>query len=166
MRSKVALTVFAVVLAAAFAGQVFAADAQDKSAAPAAPVVAAAPAAPAPVVQPQAAVAAPQPADNAASKESAIYGEVKVVNASLGTLIVQYYDYDSDEEKSSEIAVGPGTKFENAANLSGVKQGDWLDVSYVAAGGKNTATLISVEKEDIEDTQADAKADDTEPAQK
>ncbi len=49
------------------------------------------------------------------NKETAIYGEVQTVNGPSGVLAVQYYDYDSDSEKTTDIATGPDTKLENAS---------------------------------------------------
>jgi len=77
-----------------------------------------------------------------------IYGEVQVVNAEGNTLSVQYYNYDSDEEKTMDIAVNKDTKLENAAALGEIKKGDWVDVTYVTSEGKNAAKVIIVEKEE------------------
>jgi hypothetical protein len=106
--------------------------------------------------------AAPQsPAAAAAeaqSRETAIYGEVQSVNAAAGTMSVQYYDYDSDSEKTVEIAVSKDTKMENASSVGGIKKGEWVDVTYTSSEGKNTAKTVSVEKEDV-DVQDAAAAD-------
>ena len=83
-----------------------------------------------------------------AAKELSIYGEVKAVNAAASGLSVQYYDYDSDEEKTAEIVVVKEAKIENAATLNDIKQGDWVDVSYTVVDGKNVAKVVSVEKEE------------------
>jgi len=81
--------------------------------------------------------------------ELSIYGEVQSVNTAANTVTVQYYDYDSDEEKSMEISSDAGTKLENVTALGDINKADWVDVTYVVSGGKNIAQLISVEKEDI-----------------
>ncbi len=81
-------------------------------------------------------------------QEISIYGEVKAVNAATSSLTVQYYDYDSDEEKSIDIAVDAGTKMENAATINDIKQGNWADVIYSVTNGKNVAKSIIVEKEE------------------
>jgi len=107
----------------------FAASAQDPSASASAPAQAPAPASP-------------------AAKEIAIYGEVQAVNVAGNTLSVQYYDYDSDSEKTAEIGVGKDTKMENAKVLGDIKKGDWVDVTYTAVDGKNVAKVVSVEKEE------------------
>ena len=82
------------------------------------------------------------------AKELAIYGEVQDVNAASGSISVQYYDYDSDEEKTSDILTDKNTKLENATGVSDIKNGDWVDVTYEVSGGKNIAKFIMVEKED------------------
>ena len=81
-------------------------------------------------------------------EELSIYGEVQAVNQASNSLSVQYYDYDSDEEKTIEIALDKDTAIENAAKLDEIKQGDWVDVTYSVSGGKNIAKSIIVEKEE------------------
>ena len=67
---------------------------------------------------------------------------------------VQYYDYDSDEEKTIEITADKDTKLENAAMLSNINKGDWVDVTYGVKDGKNLAKSIMVEKEEKEEEKA------------
>ena len=80
--------------------------------------------------------------------ELSIYGEIQSVNASTSSMNVQYYDYDNDEEKAIEITVDKDTKLENAKAIDEIKKGDWVDVNYMSAGGKFTAKMVSVEKEE------------------
>lgn len=81
-------------------------------------------------------------------EEIAIYGEVKSVNLSLSIIGLQYYNYDTDEEKTIEIISGKDTKIENIASLNDLKQGDWVDVTYSMSDGKNMAKSIKIEKEE------------------
>ena len=81
-------------------------------------------------------------------QEISIYGEVKAVNPTASSVTVQYYDYDSDEEKSIEITSDSNTKMENAATINDIKQGNWADVIYTVINGKNVAKSIIVEKEE------------------
>lgn len=98
---------------------------------------------------PTAAVSAPAPAPEAAqAKEIAIYGEVQSVDAAAGSIAVQYYDYDSDSEKTATVMVGKDAKIENAGSLSDIKKGDWADVTYTVKDGNNAAKVITVEKEE------------------
>ena len=107
---------------------------------------------------PQVATEAPALAPAASNKsaqpeEISIYGEIKAVNQAASSITVQYYDYDSDQEKSIEITADTNTKIENAATITNIKQDSWADVIYTAANGKNIAKSIIVEKE--EDTPAE-----------
>ena len=107
---------------------------------------------------PQVATEAPALAPAASEKsaqpeEISIYGEIKAVNQAANSITIQYYDYDSDQEKSIEITVDTNTKLENAATINNIKQDSWADVIYTAANGKNIAKSIIVEKE--EDTSAE-----------
>ena len=87
-------------------------------------------------------------AGQAQSQEVSIYGEVKSVNMAASSLTIQYYDYDSDEEKSIEILTDAATKMENAAIITDIKPGNWADVVYSVKDGKNLAKSIIVEKEE------------------
>lgn len=80
--------------------------------------------------------------------ELSIYGEVQSVNAQTNSIVVQYYDYDNDEEKSIDISVDANSKLENAKAITDIKKGDWVDVNYTVSAGKNTAKMVSVEKEE------------------
>ena len=124
----------------------------EQAQAPAAPQTQAVPAQAAPAV-PAAPVIAPQqavPAKEEAQKptELSIYGEVQAVNAGANSMTVQYYDYDNDEEKTTEIALDANSKIENAKAIGDIKKGDWVDVNYSSASGKNMAKMVSVEKEE------------------
>lgn len=85
---------------------------------------------------------------SSAAKETSIYGEVQSVNAQTNTISVQYYDYDSDEEKIIDIVSGKDTKIENAAGVGEINKGDWVDVAFEAIDGRNMAKSIMVEKEE------------------
>jgi len=87
------------------------------------------------------------------AEEISIYGEVKSVNPSLSTITLQYYNYDTDEEKTIEIVSGKDTKIENITSLNDLKQGDWVDVAYSMSNGKNMAKSIKVEKKEEENAE-------------
>lgn len=80
--------------------------------------------------------------------ELSIYGEVQNINVQANSMTVQYYDYDNDEEKSTEISLDSNSKLENANAIGDIKKGDWVDVTYTASSGKNIAKTVSVEKEE------------------
>ena len=94
-------------------------------------------------------------------QEISIYGEVKSVNPAVSTMTVQYYDYDSDEEKSIDIVTDATTKMENAASINDIKQGNWADVIYTSMSGKNIAKSVIVEKE--EEAPAEMPAPEAKP---
>jgi hypothetical protein len=111
---------------------------------------------PAPAVEaPAAAPAAPEAAQ---SKDVSIYGEVLATNSTANTMTVQYYDYDSDEEKTVELGIAGDTKLENAATLNDVKKGDWVDATYGSVNGKSVAKSVMVEKEEAVSTETAAPA--------
>lgn len=83
-------------------------------------------------------------------EEMSIYGEVKSIDEAADSVKIQYYDYDNDEEKTTDIEIDKDTKMENAASLKDIKQGDWIDAVYLAKGGKNIAKSVIVEKEEEE----------------
>ncbi len=90
------------------------------------------------------------PAEPAAkTNELSIYGEVQAVNIQAASISVQYYDYDNDEEKTLEVSLDKDSKLENVKAIGEVKKGDWVDVTYAVIAGKNTAKMISVEKEEL-----------------
>lgn len=141
---KYLVCIFAVGLIGIFA---LTASAQQKQeAAPAAPAAQS----PAP--------AAPAGDEAAQPKDLSIYGEVQSVNAASNTMSVQYYNYDTDEEKTINISTDKGTKIENVASLGDIKKGDWADVTYAVDGAKNVAKAIIVEKEEMPAEEAPAAA--------
>ncbi len=77
-----------------------------------------------------------------------IYGEIQSVDAGAGSMTVQYYDYDTDEEKVISLSLSKDSKIENVAGLSEIKKGDWADITYQSEGDKNMVTSIMVEKEE------------------
>lgn len=84
-----------------------------------------------------------------AQEELSIYGEVQSVDtAGAGSVTVQYYDYDADDEKTIAVMLDANTKLENAGSLADIKKGDWADVVYSITDGKNIARSIIVEKEE------------------
>jgi hypothetical protein len=94
--------------------------------------------------------------ESAGVKDTSIYGEVQSINAAGNSINVQYYDYDSDEEKTVEILVGKDTKLENATGINDIKAKNWVDVTYKNVDGKNLASSIAVEKEEEEAPAAQA----------
>ena len=92
---------------------------------------------------------APAPSQSAPQSEDlSIYGEVQSVDAASNSLKVQYYDYDTDEEKTADIISDKDTAIEGAKTVGEIKQNDWVDVTYNIRDGKNAAKKIAIEKEE------------------
>ena len=70
------------------------------------------------------------------------------MNAAVSSIVVQYYDYDSDNEKSIEITAANNTKIEGVSTINDIRQGAWADINYTVVNGKNIAKSIAVEKEE------------------
>ena len=87
-------------------------------------------------------------AEASKAEEISIYGEIKSVNIATNSVVVQYYDYDSDNEKSIEIMTDNNTKIEGVLAVTDIKQGNWADINYTLVNGKNVAKSIVVEKDD------------------
>lgn len=94
-------------------------------------------------------------------KELSIYGEVQTVNPSAGSLTIQYYDYDSDEEKTIDIISAKDTMIEGVSTINDIKKADWVDVTYESKDGKSMAKSIKVEKEEAAPADTEAPASDT-----
>jgi hypothetical protein len=90
------------------------------------------------------------PAEEAAApNELSVYGEVQAVNAQASSITIQYYDYDSDEEKTLEAVINKDSRLENVKAVNEIKKGDWVDITCATAPGGNIALDIIVEKEDL-----------------
>lgn len=98
--------------------------------------------------------------ETAPAKELSVYGEVQSVNADSSTISVQYYDYDSDQEKTADIVADKDTKIENVTGIDKINKGDWVDIIYVVKDAKNVAKSIIVEKEEPEVPVAEKLADE------
>lgn len=83
-------------------------------------------------------------------KELSVYGEVQSVNVPSNSISVQYYDYDSDQEKAAEITLDKNTKIENVTGIDKIAKGDWVDVIYAVRDAKNVAVSLVVEKEELQ----------------
>jgi len=105
--------------------------------------------------------AQPAASTPATAGDLSLYGEVRGINQAANSLSVQYYDYDNDEEKTTEIAVGNQTKLDGAAALADIKQNDWVDVIYTVSDAKFVAKSVIVEKESPADTVTPAAEENT-----
>jgi hypothetical protein len=104
-------------------------------------------------------------AKQASDIDIAVYGEIQAVDVPSGSVDIQYYDYDSDSEKTLKVFVGKDTKIENADSISSIKKGDWADVTYIVKDGRSEAQIITVEKEEVEVEVESAEVVETAPAE-
>jgi len=100
-------------------------------------------AAPAPVETP---AAAPVVAPASGQDLQWIWGEVVTVDGQAKSMSVKYLDYDSDTEKTIDIAADPDTKFEEVKGMGDIKPQDTVSIEYLAKDGKNVAKGITVER--------------------
>lgn len=91
----------------------------------------------------------PSGVEEAKTQAIKVYGEIGSINAAAGSMVVDYYDYDSDNEKTVEVTTDANTKIEGGLTIKDIKAGDWVDISYMVEDGKNAAKSIAVEKEDV-----------------
>jgi hypothetical protein len=76
-----------------------------------------------------------------------LYGEINSVDISGKSLTLTYLDYDTDIEKQATVLVDDKTIFENVKSLEEIKPQDMVSIDYiVGADSKNLASSISVEK--------------------
>ena len=80
------------------------------------------------------------------SNETSINGEVQSVDAVTNSLTVQYYDYESGQQKGIEITVNKDTKIGNVSSLADIKRGDKANVTYMVSDAKNIAKSMWLEK--------------------
>ena len=88
-----------------------------------------------------------------------VWGEVKAVDLTQGTLSLSYIDYQTEEEKLLTLNIDTDTKFENAKDLASLKVGDTASIDYVLKDGKNIAKNVSIEK--IEETAESTAPEET-----
>ena len=76
-----------------------------------------------------------------------IWGEVVSVGLTNKTLLVKYFDYETDTEKEASIILDDKTTYENVNSIEEIKPQDTASIDYaVDAEGRNIAKNISVEK--------------------
>ncbi len=82
-----------------------------------------------------------------------LYGEVNSVDTANKSIVLTYFDYDTDIEKQATVYTDAKTIFENAKSLEEVKPQDMASIDYIAGSdNKNLAVSISIEKpESVED---------------
>jgi len=76
-----------------------------------------------------------------------ILGDVASLDLENNQLMLNYIDYNTDEEKEITIGVDMDTNYENVSGLEDIKIGDVIAIDYeITLQGKTTALNISVER--------------------
>lgn len=76
-----------------------------------------------------------------------LWGEVVSADPTNKTLLIKYFDYETDSEKETSIVLDDKTTYENVNSIEEIKPQDTASIDYtVDARGKNIAKNISVEK--------------------
>lgn len=102
---------------------------------------------PAPATPEQAVQVKPAQETATESEIQWVWGEVVSTDIQNKTIAVKYFDYDSDSEKETKIAVDDKTNYENVKSIEEIKPKDTLSIDYIAGPeGKLIAKNISVEK--------------------
>lgn len=92
-------------------------------------------------IKPEQAVASQQP------QTQWLWGEVISLDAQNKSLVVKYFDYESETEKEIPVSADENTVYEGVKSFEEIKLKDTVSVDYVvAAEGKNIAENISVEQ--------------------
>ncbi len=100
-----------------------------------------------------------------------VWGDVVNVDKQNKTLLVKYFDYETDQDKELSVIIDDQTTFENIQTLDEANVGDVVSIDYsVDATGKNVAKNISVEKPEampeIEESAAPALEEEAQDIQK
>lgn len=74
-----------------------------------------------------------------------VYTYGSILKISDTEIVLQEYDYDSDEEKEVFYTIDSTTKVEGVASLKDIAVGDVVELYYSASGDKKTAKLIRKE---------------------
>lgn len=78
-----------------------------------------------------------------------VWGDVASVDLQNKLLVVQYLDYETDQEKEMSIAVDEKTTFENIKSMEEIIPKLTVSIDYVVgADGKFVARNLSVERPD------------------
>jgi hypothetical protein len=76
-----------------------------------------------------------------------LWGEVSSLDTQNKTLLVKYFDYETDQEKEMVVATDSKTIYENIKSFDEIKPQDTVSIDYIVSPeGKGIAKNISVEK--------------------
>lgn len=93
-----------------------------------------------------------------------LWGEVVSADPTNKTLLIKYFDYETDTEKEVSIILNDKTTYENVNSIDQIKPQDTVSIDYtVDAEGKNIAKNISVEKAEGNIESQEEKAGEEKP---
>ncbi|MCX5714550.1 MAG: hypothetical protein NT033_07060 [Candidatus Omnitrophica bacterium] len=79
-----------------------------------------------------------------------LWGEVSSIDSQNKSLVVKYFDYETDQEKEMTVAVDNKTILDNIKSFEEIKPQDTVSIDYiVSSDGKNISKNISIEKPEI-----------------
>ncbi len=79
-----------------------------------------------------------------------LWGEVSSIDSQNKSLLVKYFDYETDQEKEMTVAVDNKTILDNMKSFDEIKPQDTVSIDYIVSpDGKNVAKNISIEKPEI-----------------
>ena len=91
--------------------------------------------------------------------ESLEYTYGTVVSASPTAVIINEYNYESDEEVKVTYVVNADTKFSNIAAAVNLAKDDNVDIYYKSLGGQKVATMITKD-ETVYENEGEKSEDD------
>ena len=91
------------------------------------------------------------PAEAALPEDQWLYTYGEVVSVAANQLVISEYDYEADEEKQAAYAIDSNTKLENAAQVTDLLAGDFVDVYYEQNGEKRLAKTVAKDLSLLED---------------
>jgi hypothetical protein len=68
-----------------------------------------------------------------------------VVTASIASMKISEYDFETDTSEEINYEVATDVKLENVNSIDDIKQGDEVEIEFVIRDGKRTAVSIYVE---------------------
>ncbi|MFH1691549.1 MAG: hypothetical protein ABIC68_03125 [Candidatus Omnitrophota bacterium] len=85
-----------------------------------------------------------------------VWGEVVSIDPEKKQITVKYLDYESYDEAVMTLDTDSTSVFDNMSGFSDIKPADYVTVDYYKKDDSNLATLIVVEKKDVDNDKIDA----------
>ncbi len=76
-----------------------------------------------------------------------LWGEVSYLDIPNNKITINYFDYETDSEKSEKVSVDGNTKYENIKSLNEIKLNDAISIDYtISPDGRHIAKNIRIER--------------------